>query len=185
MFEIIVLGVFVIWCLFYGKIKSGAEVFLFIGVISMIVGYFYKDVIIKSLTVDIFICFGVVMICLFLFCYGVNKINFENICLSVICYGIINLFSFEFNSFFGSGLLVCLILLISLFRSGFRIYIQNINLSLILCELFNIFFMMSRMDFAVIFSNEFVRNFVVLNLVAVGMKIIVDMVKRGEYEKGC
>ena len=96
-------------------------------------------------------------------------------CLSAICYGIINLFCFELNSFFGGGLLVCLILLINLFKGGFKISMQSINLSLILCELLNIFFMMLRMDFVVIFSNEFLRSFVILNLVAVGVKIIENV----------
>ena len=125
------------------------------------------------------------MICVSMCRHGINKTIFENMCLSVICYGVINLCYFELNSFFNGGLLVGIILLVNLFRGDSKMFVKSVNLCLVLCEVFNMFFMFSKMNFAVIFSNEFVKNFVVLNLIVISVKIIVSKIKRLGYEKSC
>ena len=183
--EFVILGIFLIWSLFYLRINNAINIVLIFSLLFLFFGCFYRGLIIGNFSTNVFVCIGAILFVVYLF-FKSEKFSgkvVENSCYCLIVYACLNLISIEFNSFFNCLPLVIIVLIIHLLNHGESSILLSVNLSLFVCELINAFFMFPKMNFSVIFSNEFVRCFVVLNLSIGVLCLFSGIFKRNKYEK--
>lgn len=182
--ETILMGSFLIWYLFYLGIRNCRDVFLFGGVLCLFVGMFVGNYSIGNFSTNVLVLIGFCFVMVALFIKSV-KPSLNNAYYCLIVYGVLSVILFEVNSFFNCYIFGGIVVLIHVFNFDNNSVIQSVNLSLCLCEVLNIVLMLYKMGFAVVFSYEFIMNFVLLNVVVLIFKWLYVVVKRSRNEKIC
>ena len=184
-FTFIVLGVILIWCVFYLKLDSIVKLAFFLGLYLEFVGCFFSNCVIQNVSINfaIFTGYLIIMFGLIMCCKDCLLKSVENVIYVLVIYVALNIVMVEFNSFFNWVPIVLIVLIINSLSCDNRTGILSINLSLGICELFNLFYMLIKMDFSVIYSSEFLLCFVLSNCIFILIWFVREFIKRGKYEK--
>ena len=109
----------------------------------------------------------------------------KNVLLYLIIYGVLNTISIELNLYFNVFPLMFVIILTHISNLNAENILPSVNGCLFVCELFNGVIMFSKMNFTTIFSSEFVKCFVGINLISILIKFLINVATRRKYEKSC
>ena len=182
-FEFIVIGIFLIWSLFYLKLNSIDKTFLLLGLVFLFFSYFIPNVFIFNVSINLCIFVGFCCMLAFVCFYGFS-IDMENLLYVLLIYVSLNVISIDFNSFFYSGVLSAIVLSVNILNfKDLKKLLLNVNFSLVICEFFNLIFLLNMLNFSTIFSFEFLKCFVFCNLIIFGIFVIDRILKRKMYEK--
>lgn len=189
MFDFCAVGVFLIWCIFYLDLKNISNILLITGVGLLFVSYFTKNIEILTTNVsfNVFVLIGIVLIMCSL---GINcGKNNCNMCvygsmLSLFLYVGAVMMSICLSSFFTPIPLCTIVCVVNIFNfKDIKSKYFALNLSIILCEIFNGFYLLKKLDFVAIFSSEIVLCIVLCNLTMITLDILVNIVKVVKNEK--
>lgn len=191
MFDFFIIGAILIWCVFYARLDAVKNWILVASISLLFIGYFNldKSILIANVSVNLFGLISFILLVVYFLTYYKN-IRFsrmiENVSYVVLLYLGLNIVSIEFNLFFNCLPLIAIIVVINGFN-GFNFFtsILGLNISLFFVEILNSILMINQLQFATIFSREFVICYVYCNVLMTLLYIVVKFLKRGAYEKIC
>lgn len=186
--EFILLGVLLIYVIFYFDLKKQDNIMFFLAILFFMIGYFVKNAEFYFLSINFFNLFGL----LYLIVYSL--ISIKNIktnaiyggMLIAILYILINYIKLDFNMFFDLNPIIFIMISVNFINCyTIKESILSSCLGIILCEIFNIFFMRPKLEFVAIFSEEIIVCVVFSVISIVVIKLLDKIVKGLRYEKGC
>ena len=156
--DFVLIGIYFIWLVFYYE-KNKGNIPLFLGVFLLLLGYFIKPIIVGDVFINI--CNVVGIVSLFAFVFTSKKVNVKKSITSGVLisfiYGLINLIDMDFNLFFGAGLTIVVIIIINFLNCLLvEECVVSALVGLVLIEIFNIFFMLPKLEFVTIFGDVLV-----------------------------
>ena len=176
--DFIILGIFFIYlCFNYKKTKFNKTLIL-LGLCMILLGYFNHGIFISRYNVSINFCnlFGIIFV--FVFCFKFSKINgiklMRQSILILLLYMFFNFINLDNNIFFNCMPLILIVGLVNICNVNFYENVFTIIISMVFVEIFNLFFMLPKIDSWALFSREFIFCIVV----CCGINLVLNQVIR-------
>lgn len=185
-FDFVVLGIILIWLLFYSDFRNQSNLVLMIGIVFLMIGYFVNAVTFNNISINFFNFFGMVYVLIFAIISGGVRVKNTLYCgvLIAMLYVLINYIKFDFNMFFDLKPFIFVAVAVNLINVfSVKEGLISTIFGLIICEIFNVFFMLKEIDFMPILSCETTFCIVVCTITQLVFNFLINRVKKVKHEK--